>query len=179
MRGKLTARQSEIYEFVAESIRKMGYPPTIREVMEAFHIASTNGVRTTLAAIEKKGYIRRRPMLSRGIELTDYVERELPPSTEIREVPVVGRVAAGEPILAQENLDGTLFVDGSFLTSDTVFALHVRGESMRNAGILDGDYVLARQQADAESGDIVVAVIGEEATVKAVSSRRAQGTSDA
>ena len=166
MRGTLTARQSEIYEFIAESIRNMGYPPTIREIMGVFQIASTNGVRTTLAALEKKGYIRRRPMLSRGIELTDYVERELPLSTEVREVPVVGRVAAGQPILAQENLDGRLVVDRSFLTSDKVFALHVRGESMRNAGILDGDYVLARQQENAESGDIVVAVIGEEATVK-------------
>ncbi len=166
MRGKLTDRQSEIFEFVAESIRDKGFPPTIREIMEAFRIASTNGVRTTLAALEKKGYIRRRPMLSRGIELTDYVEREVSQTTEVREVPVIGRVAAGEPILAQENLEGTLVVDSSFLPSETVFALHVRGESMRNAGILDGDYVLARQQENAESGDIVVAVIGEEATVK-------------
>ena len=96
MRGKLTDRQSEIFEFVAESIRDKGFPPTIREIMEAFRIASTNGVRTTLAALEKKGYIRRRPMLSRGIELTDYVEREVSQTTEVREVPVIGRVAAGE-----------------------------------------------------------------------------------
>ncbi len=166
MRKKLTDRQQEIYEFIAQTIRDRGFPPTIREIMEAFQIASTNGVRTTLAALEKKGFIKRRPMLSRGIELTDYVERDLPASLEIREIPVIGRVAAGEPILAAENVEGTVAVDRSFVRSDEVFALRVRGESMRDAGIMDGDYVLARQQATATAGDIVVAVIGEEATVK-------------
>ena len=166
MRKKLTARQQAIYDFIAQTIREKGYPPTIREVMEAFQIASTNGVRTTLAALEKKGYIRRHRMLSRGIELTDYVERNLPLSVEIRELPVIGRVAAGEPILAAENVEGTLAVDRSFAPSEEVFALKVNGNSMQNAGILDGDYVLARQQETADEGDIVVAVIGEEATVK-------------
>ncbi len=166
MRKKMTDRQQEIYEFIARTIRGKGFPPTIREVMEAFQIASTNGVRTTLAALEKKGYIKRRPMLSRGIELTDYVERNLPVSADLREVPVIGRVAAGEPVLATENVEGTVAVDRSFVPSAEVFALRVRGESMRNAGILDGDYVLARQQETANAGDIVVAVIGEEATVK-------------
>ena len=166
MRRKLTERQRQIYEFIARAIRNNGYPPTIREVMEAFHIASTNGVRTTLAALEKKGYIKRHPMLSRGIALTDYVERDVPMSSEVREVPVIGRVAAGEPVLATENVEATLAVDRSFVPSQEVFALCVRGDSMRDAGILDGDYVLARQQETADPGDIVVAVIGEEATVK-------------
>jgi repressor LexA len=166
MRRKLTDRQREIYQFISETIRGKGLPPTIREVMDAFEIASTNGVRTTLAALEKKGYIRRRPMLSRGIELTDYVERDAPGATEAREVPVIGRVAAGEPILATENVEDTVVVDRSFVPSEEVFALQVRGESMRDAGILDGDYVLARQQETASAGDIVVAIIGEEATVK-------------
>ena len=111
MRRKLTDRQQEIYQFIARSIRDRGYPPTIREVMEVFHIASTNGVRTTLAALEKKGYIKRHAMLSRGIELTDYMERNVPLMSEVREVPVIGRVAAGEPILASENVEGTLAVD--------------------------------------------------------------------
>ena len=166
MRRKLTDRQREIYGFIAETIRAKGLPPTIREVMDAFEIASTNGVRTTLAALEKKGYIRRRPMLSRGIELTDYVDRDAPGTHDAREVPVIGRVAAGEPILATENVEDTLVVDRSFLPSEEVFALRVQGESMRDAGILDGDYVLARQQETATPGDIVVAIIGEEATVK-------------
>lgn len=166
MRKKLTARQREIYNFIAQAIRDNGYPPTIREIMEGFDIASTNGVRTTLAALEKKGYIRRRAMLSRGIELTDYFDRKQSLSGEIREVPVIGRVAAGEPILAMENVERTLAVDSEFVPSGNIFALKVEGDSMCNAGILNGDYVLARQQEAAQQGEIVVAVIGEEATVK-------------
>ena len=166
MRRKLTDRQRDIYEFIARAILEKGSPPTIREIMEVFDIASTNGVRTTLAALEKKGYVKRRPMRSRGIELTDYVERDTSFSSEVRKIPVIGRVAAGEPVLATENVEDTVAVDRSFVPSDTVFALRVNGHSMQNAGILDGDYVLARQQETAEPGDIVVAVIGEEATVK-------------
>ena len=154
MRKALTRRQQEIFDFIAETIRGKGYPPTIREIMDAFGIASTNGVRTTLAALEKKGYIRRRPMLSRGIELTDFVERDVPGTTELREIPLIGRVAAGEPILATENVEGTLAVDRSFVPSGEVFALKVSGESMQDAGIMDGDYVLARQQQTANQGDI-------------------------
>jgi repressor LexA len=166
MRKKLTERQRAIYDFIVDTIRTKGYPPTIREMMEEFHIASTNGVRTTLSALAKKGYIRRRPMLSRGIELTDFVDRHLPRVAEMREIPIIGRVAAGEPILAVENVAGTLAVDRSFLSAEHVFALEVQGESMKNAGILPGDYVLARQQEHATQGDIVVALVGEEATVK-------------
>ena len=166
VRRKLTERQQEIYDFIAVAIRDKGYPPTIREIMDAFEIASTNGVRTTLAALEKKGYIRRKPMLSRGIELTDYVSRDARPEFEIRQVPIIGRVAAGEPVLATENVEGSLAVDRSFTPSSEVFALQVRGDSMRDAGIFDGDYVLARHQGTADLGDIVVAIIGEEATVK-------------
>ena len=166
MRGKLTDRQSEIYQFIAGAIREKRYPPTIREVMKVFQIASTNGVRTTMAALEKKGYIRRRPRLSRGIELTDFVERSVPSATEVRQIPVIGRVAAGEPVLATENVEETVAVDRSFVPTEEVFALRVNGDSMRDAGILNGDYVLARQQETADPGDIVVAVIGEEATVK-------------
>ena len=164
MRKKLTARQQEIYDFIAQVIRNQGYPPTIREIMEAFGIASTNGVRTTLSALEKKGYIRRTAKLSRSIELTDYQDASL--SGDVREVPVIGRVAAGEPILAMENIESTLAVDAGFVPRGDVFALKVEGDSMRDAGILDGDFVLARHQESAHQGEIVVAVIGEEATVK-------------
>ena len=166
MRKKLTDRQRAIYEFIVEVIRTKGYPPTIREMMEQFRIASTNGVRTTLSALAKKGYINRRPMLSRGIELTDFVERQLPRILETVEVPIVGRVAAGEPILAVENVTGSLAVDRGFLRNESVFALEVQGDSMKNAGIFSGDFVLARQQEFADQGDIVVAILGEEATVK-------------
>jgi len=166
MRKKLTARQQDIYDFISSAIRDQGYPPTIREVMDAFDIASTNGVRTTLAALEKKGYIRRHAMLSRGIELTDYVERDNTMSSDVREIPLIGRVAAGEPILAAENVESTLTVDAGFVPSGEVFALEVMGDSMKNAGIMDGDIVFARHQTSAHQGEIVVAVIDEEATVK-------------
>ena len=162
----LTERQQAIYDFIAETIRSRGAPPTIREIMQGFDINSTNGVRTTLAALEKKGHIRRHARLSRGIELVDYVEPETL-SADMREVPLIGRVAAGAPILATQNIESTLNIDKSLVpASGAIFALRVHGESMRNAGILDGDVVLARQQENAERGDIVVALIGEEATVK-------------
>ncbi|MBE81827.1 MAG: repressor LexA [Gemmatimonadetes bacterium] len=168
MPRELTQRQQEIYNFIARAIRKKGYPPTIREIMDQFEIASTNGVRTTLAALEKKGHIKRRPMLSRGIELTEQVERDVPnvSTADVRQVPVLGRVAAGQPILAIENADETVAVDASFLSSGDVFALLVEGDSMVNVGILDGDYVLARHQTTANQGEIIVAIIDGEATVK-------------
>ncbi len=166
MRQELTERQREIYDYIAVTIRERGYPPTIREIMEAFRIASTNGVRTTLAALEKKGHIRRRPMLSRGIELTESAVREEGADVEGRQVPVIGRVAAGAPILAVENVEETLVVDASFAPSDRAFALEVHGDSMKDVGILDGDLVLARHQETASPGELVVAVVDEEATVK-------------
>jgi len=166
MRKKLTERQQDIYDFIARIIGARGAPPTIREIMEEFDINSTNGVRTTLAALEKKGHIRRHPRLSRGIELVDRVDPE-PLSHDTAEVPVIGRVAAGAPILATENIETTVRVDRSLMpSSGDVFALRVHGESMIEAGIFDGDIVLARQQATANRGDIVVALIDEEATVK-------------
>ena len=148
----LTERQQAIFDFIAEAICSRGAPPTIREIMDVFNINSTNGVRTTLAALEKKGHIRRHARLSRGIELVNYAEPE-PLSSDLREVPLIGRVAAGAPILATQNIENTFLVDKSLIpASGDVFALRVHGESMRNAGILDGD--------------IVVALLGDEATVK-------------
>ena len=114
MRKPLTERQQAIYEYIAETITSRGAPPTIREIMDEFDISSTNGVRTTLAALEKKGHIRRHARLSRGIELADYAERE-PLSQEIRGVPLLGRVAAGEPILASGNVEATLQVEQSLV----------------------------------------------------------------
>jgi repressor LexA len=166
MRKPLTERQQAIYEFIAQTIKTRGAPPTIREIMEVFEISSTNGVRTTLAALEKKGHIRRHARLSRGIELADYVEREQL-SEDLYDVPLIGRVAAGEPILATQNIESSMQVDRSLLpSSGTIFALRVHGESMKDAGILDADIVLARQQENADHGDIIVALLGEEATVK-------------
>ena len=161
----LTERQQAIYDFIAHAIRSGG-APTIREIMDVFGINSTNGVRTTLETLEKKGYIRRRARRSRGIELVDYVGPAAL-SADLREVPLIGRVAAGTPILATQNIENTFNIDASLVpASGEVFALRIHGESMCNAGILDGDIVIARQQDRAERGDIVVALIDDEATVK-------------
>lgn len=168
MGKELTERQREVLDFISEMIENKGLPPTIREIGERFKIASTNGVRAILSALSKKGYIRRKPLVSRGIELAkkakagfDYAQKRA-----YMAVPLVGRIAAGLPTLAVENIEGSIAVDRSFLPGGDVFSLRVVGDSMKDVGIFDGDYVLARVQSTAEKGDIVVAVIGEEATVK-------------
>lgn len=166
MPKELTDRQQEIFNFIAAIIRSRGAPPTIREIMDEFDINSTNGVRTTLAALEKKGHIRRHPRLSRGIELVDSSPPE-PLSLDTLEIPILGRVAAGAPIMAEEHVEATVHVDRSLIpSSGSVFALRVQGDSMIDAGILDGDIVVARQQETANRGEIVVALIDNEATVK-------------
>ena len=156
----LTDRQRRIYEFIRDRIQTESRPPTMREIGERFDIRSTNGVRDVLTVLEKKGYIHKTPYLSRGIELTETTAAAVEP------VPIVGRVAAGLPLLAVENIDGHVAVDRSFLPSGEVFSLRVNGESMRDEGIMDGDLVLVRKQPTANKGEIVVALIGEEATVK-------------
>ena len=156
----LTDRQRRIYGFIRDQIQTESRPPTMREIGECFDIRSTNGVRDVLAVLEKKGYIRKTPYLSRGIELTETT------FAAVETVPIVGRVAAGLPLLAVENIDGHVAVDRSFLPSGEVFSLRVNGESMRDEGIMDGDLVLVRKQPTANKGEIVVALIGEEATVK-------------
>ncbi len=168
MGKELTPRQREVLDFIREMIENKGLPPTIREIGERFKIASTNGVRAILSALSKKGYIQRKPLVSRGIELIkktkslfDYGENSI-----FVTVPLLGRIAAGLPTLAVENVEGSIAVDRSFIPGGDVFSLRVEGESMKDEGIFDGDYVLARAQSIAEKGDIVVAVIGEEATVK-------------
>jgi len=157
---ELTFRQKEVLEFISATIQQKGYPPTLREIGKRFRIASTNAVNGILEALEKKGYIKRRPFLSRGIEITSILK------PDFRLVPVVGRIAAGLPILAVENIEAHLAVDKSFLPGGEIFSLKVVGDSMKDAGIFDGDYALARRQSIAEPGDVVVAVIGEDATVK-------------
>ena len=163
-RRELTEKQRQILDYIVEMVRTRGYPPTIRQIGTRFKISSTNGVRTHLSALERKGYIRRAPWSARGIEL---VREMMPaPDAEAVQVPVLGKVAAGQPVLAQENLQGHLYVDRSLARDRGVFALRVTGDSMIEAGILDGDYVLVRPQPTAENGDIVVAMIEDEATVK-------------
>lgn len=154
----LTSRQDEVYQFIRERSQANRLPPTVREIGERFDISSTNGVRSILAALIKKGYIKRSPRLSRGIEILDedsMPEAEIDHSNSV-EIPILGRVAAGQPIMAIQNLEGTVTVDRDFLARQpNVFALRVKGDSMIHAGILDGDLVFARQQSTAERGQII------------------------
>ena len=168
VRKDMTARQEEVYEFIKKYSKENRMPPTVREIGNHFEISSTNGVRSILAALIKKGYINRSPRLSRGIEIvdTDKESSKNAPSNTI-EIPIVGRVAAGTPILAVQNLEGTVTIDRDFLACRSdVFALRVKGDSMINAGIFDGDLIFARQQKTADRGEIIVAQIDNEATVK-------------
>lgn len=165
MKKILTKRQQDILDFIESFMQQRGYPPTLREIGNEFGISSTNGVRVNLAALEKKNYIIRRPWLSRGIELVD-APKVPQTDSEIGYVPIVGKVAAGEPIFAAENIEGMLAVDDSFISTKKVFALKVQGDSMINIGIIEGDYVLARRQHTADSGEIIVFIIGDEITVK-------------
>jgi repressor LexA len=160
MAKELTKRQRDVLDFITGMIQKKGFPPTIREIGSKFKISSTNGVRAILSALTQKGYIRRRPLLSRGMELLTQG------GVSFTTVPLLGRIAAGLPILAVENVEGSIAVDRSFLPGGDIFSLQVVGDSMKDSGIFDGDYVLAKMQPTAEKGDVVVAVIGEEATVK-------------
>lgn len=167
-RKELTKRQAEILDFIKKYTKENRMPPTVREIGNHFEISSTNGVRSILAALIKKGYINRSPRLSRGIEIvgSDKEDKDITPSNTI-EIPIIGRVAAGTPILAVQNLEGTVTIDRDFLACRTdVFALRVKGDSMINAGIFDGDLVFARQQKTADRGEIIVAQIDNEATVK-------------
>lgn len=160
VRDTLTKRQRDILEYIEKMITEYGKSPTIREIGKKFDISSTNGVRAHLDALMKKGYIRRQSFISRGIELVrDW-------ASSVSKVPLVGSVPAGNPIDAVENIEGEIAVDTSFLPAGDTFTLRVEGDSMINAGIFDNDLVIVKKQKTADRGDIVVAIIGEEATVK-------------
>ncbi|HMB71850.1 MAG TPA: transcriptional repressor LexA [bacterium] len=157
----LTPRQREILDWLRDEIDRRGLPPTIREIGESFGIRSTKGVEDHLAALERKGYIRREKGKSRAIEVADR-----PDLRGARLVPLVGRIAAGAPVLAVENHEGTFVFDESLVGAGETFLLRVQGDSMTKTGILDSDLVIVRKQDDARNGDIVAARVGDEATVK-------------
>jgi len=168
-RGVLTERQRDILEFISQSIRERGYPPTLREIGVHFGIRSTNGVNDHLRALEKKGYLEREDLKSRALRPMGVRGPVRAPTRDedMIEVPLIGRVAAGVPLLAVENVEDTVKVDRLFIgqTRD-VFALRVKGDSMIEDGIFDGDFIFVRKQLQANRGDIVVAMIEDEATVK-------------
>lgn len=162
--GKITAKQQEILEYIKETILKKGYPPAVREICEAVHLKSTSSVHSHLETLEENGYIRRDPTKPRAIEILDdtfgLVRREMV------QIPVVGTVAAGMPILAEENIEDYFPVPASFLPNAELFMLRVKGESMIDVGIFDGDLVIVAQTPVAHNGEIVVAMVEDSATVK-------------
>jgi repressor LexA len=166
----LTKRQEQTLDYIRQSIEQRGYPPTLREIGEVMGIRSTNGVNDHLRALERKGYLRREDMKSRALRLVHDDKTAAPPPVEedsIIDVQILGRVAAGLPLLADENVIDTVRVDRMLVRGGRdVFGLRVHGDSMIEAGILNGDYIFVRKQSTAERGQIVVALIGEEATVK-------------
>ena len=154
-------------DYIERETGSTGVPPSIRQIGTALGISSTNGVRLHLQALQKKGYIRRSQRTSRGIVSLNRLSTAASPSRSTTvDIPILGRVAAGTPIMAAENHEGSLTLDASLIKNQESFALRVNGDSMINAGILDGDIVVVRLQQGADNGDIVVARIGEEATVK-------------
>jgi repressor LexA len=168
-RGILTDRQREILEFITQSIRERGYPPTLREIGLQFGIRSTNGVNDHLRALEKKGHLQREDLKSRALRPVGPRGPVRSPTRDedMAEIPVIGRVAAGAPLLAVENIEDTVKVDRFFIgQTKEVFALRVKGDSMIEDGIFDGDYIFVRKQLQANRGDIVVAMINDEATAK-------------
>jgi len=167
----LTKRQEQTLDFIRTSIESRGYPPTLREIGTHMGIRSTNGVNDHLRALERKGYLRREDMKSRALKLVEDAHpapaRAAGSDDDIIDIPVVGRVAAGLPLLAEENVVDTVRVDRMLVRGGReVFGLRVTGDSMIEAGILAGDYIFVRKQSTADRGDVVVALIGDEATVK-------------
>ncbi|MCD7981135.1 MAG: transcriptional repressor LexA [Clostridiales bacterium] len=163
-KGKISKKQSEILEFIKSQILQKGYPPAVREICEAVHLKSTSSVHSHLETLEKNGYIRRDPTKPRAIEIIDNSFQLT--RREMVQVPVVGRVAAGEPILAMQNIQDYFPIPAEFMPNARTFMLTVKGESMVNAGVFDGDMILVRQQQTAENGDMVVALVDDSATVK-------------
>lgn len=166
MSNQLSARQLSILNYIKNELKHKGYPPSLREIGEAVGLSSSSTVHAHLNQLEKKGFIRRDPAKPRAIEVIDHGYFATEPFKEIINVPLVGQVAAGLPILAEENIEDYFPLPVDFVSNQEVFLLKIIGESMINAGIMDGDFVLVNKQKTARNGEIVVALLEDEATVK-------------
>ena len=162
--GKISAKQKEILEYIKQEILNKGYPPAVREICEAVDLKSTSSVHSHLETLEKNGYIRRDPTKPRAIEIMD--DNFNLTRREVTNVPIIGNVAAGQPLLAVENIENYFPIPVELLPNAETFILNIKGESMINAGIYDGDQILVQRQSDASNGDIVVALVDDSATVK-------------
>ena len=175
MQKDLTSKQKAVCDFLKKYLQEKGFPPTLREIASHFELKGPKAPQKTLQILERKGYIRRVPGGSRAIEMLKYVDKDgrhggLPYTTF--SIPIVGRVRAGEPILAIENIEGYIHLDRSLVSSEDVFLLRVQGHSMIDAHIQDGDFALVKPQPNAENGEIVVALIEDEATIKRIFKKR-------
>jgi len=166
---ELTPTQERVLDFLKDFLMEKGFPPTLREIASHFGLRGPRGPQKTLTILEKKGFIRKVPGGSRAIEILSYPQFSL---THILSVPIIGRVRAGEPILAIENIEGYINLDRSLVSSGDVFLLRVEGDSMIDAHIQDGDFALVKPQPDGENGEIVVALIEDEATIKRIFKKR-------
>lgn len=162
--GKISSKQQQILDYIKDEILKKGYPPTVREICETVNLKSTSSVHSHLETLEKNGYIRRDPTKPRAIEICDDSFQMV--RTEMVSIPVIGNVAAGQPIFAEENIQEYYPVPAEAVPAGKSFILNVRGESMINAGIFDGDKIFVNETSEAHNGDIVVALIDDSATVK-------------
>lgn len=162
--GKISSKQREILEYIKQEILNKGYPPAVREICEAVHLKSTSSVHSHLETLEKNGYIRRDPTKPRAIEIID--DNFNLTRREVVNVPIIGQVAAGQPLLAVENIENYFPIPTEFMPNTETFMLKVKGDSMINAGIFNGDKILVQKQSDAQNGDIVVALVDDSATVK-------------
>ena len=164
--GRITPKQQEILDFLKKEILMKGYPPAVREICEAVHLKSTSSVHSHLETLEKNGYIRRDPTKPRAIEIMDDSFNYLRTETEIASIPVIGTVAAGQPLLAVENITDYFPFPANLLPNKETFILRVTGDSMINMGILDGDYIIVEQTNTAQNGEVIVALVDDSATVK-------------
>lgn len=162
--GKISSKQREILEYIKQEILNKGYPPAVREICEAVHLKSTSSVHSHLETLEKNGYIRRDPTKPRAIEIID--DNFNLTRREVVNVPIIGQVAAGQTLLAVENIENYFPIPTEFMPNAETFMLKVKGDSMINAGIFNGDKILVQKQSDAQNGDIVVALVDDSATVK-------------
>lgn len=162
--GKISAKQQEILDFLKSEILNKGFPPAVREICEAVHLKSTSSVHSHLETLEKNGYIRRDPTKPRAIEIID--DNFNLTRREVVNVPLIGTVAAGQPLLAVENVDSYFPIPAEFMPNAQTFMLEVKGDSMVNAGILNGDKVIIEQRSTAVNGEMVVALVDDSATVK-------------
>ncbi len=163
-KGNISSKQQEILDFIKQEILNRGFPPSVRDICEAVHLKSTSSVHAHLGTLEKNGYIHRDPTKPRAIEILDddfNLSRR-----EMVNVPILGRVAAGEPLLAVENIEDYFPIPTEYVPNTELYMLQVKGDSMVNVGVLNGDHVLVQKQSTASDGEMVVAMVGDSATVK-------------